>query len=63
MLCISLFPSPVSGDGVPHELPTVSVSMGDKDDECRTANCVWCVSVSMPMCVHMYICLYVQYIL
>ena len=29
MLCISYFPSPLSGDGVPHELPTVSVSIGD----------------------------------
>ena len=63
MLCISYFPSPLSGDGVPHELSTVSVSMGDKGDECHTANCVWCVSVSMPMCVRMYICSYVQYIL
>ena len=63
MLYISYFPSPLSGDGVPHELSTVSVSMGDKGDECHTANCVWCVSVSTPMCVRMYICLYVQYIL
>ena len=57
VLRISYFPSPLSGDGVPHELPTVSVSMGDKGDECHTANCVWCVSVSMPI---VNICTYVH---
>ena len=54
-LCTSYFTSPLSGVGVPHELPSVSVSMWNKDEE-RT-DCVR--GVSMPMRTYVYIKLFV----
>ena len=52
MLCISYFPSPSQVMAFLMNCPhAVSVSIWDKGGECLTANCVWCVSVSMPMCV------------
>ena len=61
VLCINVtkltYPLAVSGDGVPNELPSVSVFMWDKNEECWYLLTVCGVS----LCPCLYIRMYVQF--